>query len=250
MQVRRFKLIFSYDGSAFEGLQKQPKKRTIQDEIEKRISQIDRQHTPVVCSGRTDKGVHALAQTAHFDLVNKTVSAQNLQYLLQTQLPSDINVLSVEEVDEGFHARYQAVSKEYWYKLKYCQSPRLSPFDSRYYTKIKHEIDIEKLNNILALYVGTHDFSAFTISKDRNSYKRNIFSCICIYDDSEKCYVIKIRGNGFLQHMVRMLIAFALAVYNGKETTEKLQSLLIHPDQKYVHTKLSPQGLYLYKVFY
>lgn len=251
--MRRMKITYCYDGSAFSGSQKQPKLRTVQGEIEAVLNRIEQ--TPVVLnpSGRTDHLVHALLQVAHFDIYLESIEPRNIQCMFDKQLPADIRVFSVEEVSKEYHARFDAISKTYFYRFKALDKTERSPFDARYYSYIPESFDIEKMNEILAEYVGIHNFTSFTVTPRRPKqieYVKNIFACYCEYIAELDCYQFTITGDGFLQYMVRILVGFAFDIYNGKEKQSKIPELFATKDKEYIHAKAEPQGLYLAEVVY
>jgi tRNA pseudouridine38-40 synthase len=244
------KLVFSYDGSSFFGLQKQPGKRTIQGVLEHVLRKVDVAPIAVVSSGRTDAGVHALAQVAHFDVERASMRAENFYHIFSRQLPTDIAVISVSEVPTSFHARFSVTSKEYWYKFRSLKESHPNPFASRYYTYVADAIDLARLNEIAAHYVGTHDFTAFTTMPAGFDCVRQIYAAYCEYDAVEETYIFKIKGNGFTKYMVRILVGFMFEIYRGREDITTIESLYASRDRLYVHTKMSPAGLYLVDVAY
>jgi len=244
------KLVFSYDGSAFFGLQKQPGKRTIQGVLEHVLRKVDKVPIRVVASGRTDAGVHAFGQVAHFDVCRSSLQADNFYYILQRQLPPDIVPLSVVEVSPDFHARFSVVSKEYWYKFRSTHEHDKSPFATRYYTYVPDKINLERLNAIAALYVGKHDFTAFTTMPEGYDCVREIYLAHCEYDLIEQTYIFKIKGTGFTKYMVRILVGFMFEIYRGREDIAMIEELYTLRDRLYVHTKMTPEGLYLANVNY
>jgi len=248
--MRRMKLVFSYDGSSFFGLQKQPGKRTIQGTLEHVLRKVDVAPISVISSGRTDAGVHATAQVAHFDVERTSLKAENFYHIFSRQLPTDIAVHSVCEVPLSFHARFSVTSKEYWYKFRSLKECEASPFASRYYTYVPDTIDVMRLNEIAALYVGTHDFTAFTTMPVDYDCVRQIYAAYCEYDAVEKSYIFKIKGNGFTKYMVRILVGFMFEIYRGREDISNISALYASRDRLYVHTKMSPAGLYLVSVDY
>ena len=244
------KITFSYDGSSFFGLQKQPNLRTVQGTIEHVLRKVDVKPIALVSSGRTDAGVHALAQVGHFDVERDSIHPENFQHIFNRQLPKDIVVYQVEEVPLTFHARFDVVSKEYWYKFRSTKMQACTPFSSRYYGYVPDEIDVNKLNNICQEYVGLHDFTAFTTMPEEYDCVREVYHCFCEYDEVEQTYIFKIKGNGFTQYMVRILVGFMFEIYRGREQIEVIQELYQNRSRTYVHTKMTPEGLYLYEVNY
>ncbi|MGL5042640.1 MAG: tRNA pseudouridine(38-40) synthase TruA [Culicoidibacterales bacterium] len=248
--MRRIKIIFSYDGSEFFGYQKQPNKRTVQGVIEHVLRQIDQEPILIVASGRTDALVHAAAQVAHFDVIRNSIKVEHFFQIFNRQLPQDIRVLAVEEVDAQFHARFDVSGKEYWYRFRSLKESQVSPFSTRYITYLKDEIDLDRINEICQKYIGTHDYAAFTTAPKTANTVRTIHQFNCSYDLHEQCYIIKINGTGFLQYMIRILVAFMLEIYRGKETLEMIDTLYKTKDKLYVNAKMAPNGLMLNHVEY
>ena len=248
--MRRMKVVFSYDGSSFYGLQRQPNLRTVQGTIEYTIRKVDLAPISLVSSGRTDAGVHAIAQVGHFDVRRKTISAANFAHIFSKQLPSDILVASVEEVGLDFHARFDVESKEYWYKFRSLHEQQPTPFATRYYKYVPDVIDLNRLNEICQAYIGEHDFTAFTTMPEGYDCVREIYRAHVEYDPLEQTYIFKILGNGFTQYMVRILVGYMFEIYRGRETLDTIQMLYDTKDRKYVHTKVTAEGLYLYQVNY
>lgn len=248
--MRRMKMIFSYDGSGFSGYQRLPDKRTVQGTIEHTIRKVDIEPIRIVASGRTDAKVHALAQCAHFDVIRDNIRAENFQHIFNRQLPKDIQVLHVEEIDSDFHARFDVVTKEYWYKIKLINDDTYSPFTTRYFNFVKEAIDLERFNAIAKTFVGVHDYTAFCCMPEAYNCMREILYCYCEYDTIDRSYIIKIRGTGFMQYMVRIIIGFIFEVYNGHEERTKISELFETQDRIYVNSKMPAEGLYLKEVFY
>jgi tRNA pseudouridine38-40 synthase len=248
--MRRIKIIFSYDGSGFYGYQKQPNKRTVQGVIEYVLRKIDEVPIIIVASGRTDAKVHAAAQVAHFDVMRESIRVEHFFQIFKRQLPEDICVNVVEEVDADFHARFDVSGKEYWYRIRSLKESQVSPFSTRYITYVNDEIELDKINLICQKYIGTHDYAAFTTAPKTFDATRTIHSCSCSYAEKERCYIIKINGTGFLQYMIRILVAFMFEIYRGKESIEMIERLYVSKDKLYVHVKMAPNGLMLNHVEY
>ena len=154
----RYLITFSYDGSKYKGYQKQPNEVTIQGELER-------------ASGRTDAGVHALNQKAHFDL-DINITSEKLKIALNSLLPGDIYVKEVEEVDSDFHARFNVKEKEYIYKINVGE---YNPLEKDYIYQCNKELDIDKMKEAIKYFEGTHDFKSFTKNNDeKDDYVRTI----------------------------------------------------------------------------
>ena len=155
----RYKIEFSYDGTNFNGYQLQPNLRTVQGELEKTVSYLNRQtYTSVQSSGRTDKGVHALGQVAHFDLEIDT-TLDKIKRGLNSNLPEDIHVISVSRVNEDFHARFNALGKEYIYQINMGE---YNPLERNYVYQYNKKLDVVEIERAMKYLEGTHNFKSFT----------------------------------------------------------------------------------------
>ena len=164
----RYLITFSYDGSNYNGYQKQPNLRTIQSSIEDALKFINGlESVDIHASGRTDKGVHAINQKAHFDL-NKNITLYKLKCALNTYTDKDIYIKNVEVVDASFHARYMVKKKEYIYKLNMGE---YNPIERNYVYQYNKELNIEKMKNEIGYLKGTHDFSAFVNKEEKKEYE-------------------------------------------------------------------------------
>src|SRR5450432_3236942 len=174
---RRIRVIISYDGTDYAGWQVQPGRPTIQETIEQIVSKIEGKHVHVGASGRTDSGVHALAQAAAFNLTNP-IPCENLRKAINRLLPRDIRILHAEEVHEGFNPRHDAIAKTYEYRV--FRGEICSPFDRRFVCHHPFLLDEARMNRLAPVLEGEHDFTAFAASDARNeplrSKVRTIFS--------------------------------------------------------------------------
>ena len=169
----RYKAVISYDGTLFHGFQKQKKHRSVQEELENAIYKAFDQKKEVYASGRTDKGVHALAQVIHFDL-NLDLQRRNLKKAMNSFLPQDIYVNNVEKVDDNFHARFNAKAKTYRYLLDLNEvNPLLVNY--RYYYK-GPKLDLSKLDEIPKIFIGTKDFKSFSKGNEKENTVRTIYT--------------------------------------------------------------------------
>ena len=154
----RYLIKFSYDGTNFSGYQKQPGKRCVESELEKALFSINNhKETKVTGAGRTDRGVHAFCQCAHFD-IDVDITLYKLKCALNSLLPDDIHVFSTEVVDKSFHARYMAKSKVYKYIMN-CGE--YNPLERNYVYQYGKKLDIEKMNDGIKYLIGKHDFKSF-----------------------------------------------------------------------------------------
>ena len=247
MTARRYKLILSYDGTRYSGWQRQPGATTVQGTVEAALRRIFGEEIPVTGSGRTDAGVHALAQVAHVDLV-LSLAPEALREALNGQLPPDIRVRRVREAPPTFHARYSARRRRYLYLLRLNRD--LSPFLANYVHQVSPPLDVQALRDAAGKLVGTHDFSAFRASGGgRTRSVRTVFhSEVLSLPGDLLGYLIE--ADAFLRKMVRGIVGTLLEVGRGKRPPGIMDQLLTFRDRSLMGTLAPPQGLYLVDVSY
>ena len=246
--MRRLKAIISYDGTQFSGYQVQPGERTVQAEIERVLKIMHKgSRVKVVASGRTDAKVHATGQTIHFD-TPLSIPTEKYKKALNVQLPKDIRILSVEEVDSSFHARYSVAGKRYRY-IWSCE-PIQSPF-RRYYTVDTNGIkpDVEAMQEAAKAIVGTHDFSCFCAANTSVQDKVRTVTTLEFEWHGEELHMI-IEGNGFLYNMVRIIAGTLWEVGINRRDVKNIEAVVASMDREKAGKTAPPQGLYLEKVFY
>jgi tRNA pseudouridine38-40 synthase len=223
--MRRIKVVLSYDGTDYHGWQVQPGLPTIQAVLEQVITEIECAQVNVSASGRTDAGVHALAQVAAFDLKNP-IPAANLRKAMNRLLPRDIRILSVEEAHHDFHPRYDARAKTYEYRI--WRGEIVPPFDRRYVHHHPYPLDISAMVQAAPLLEGTHDFTAFAAADEGDalglSKVRTIFCSRCELNGERLLY--RVRGSGFLKHMVRNITGVLLEVGKGNLNADGVHARL------------------------
>ena len=242
----RIKAVLSYRGTNYYGYQKQVDKVTVQGVIEEKLSQFLNTPTSIYASGRTDAGVHANMQVFHFD-VNKEVDIDRLKYSLNKMLPDDINILSLEVVDDDFHSRFSLKGKNYIYKIAFKDK---SPFENDLVYCCPFPTDIELLKTALMKFVGKHNFMGFTSKEeDEANFVREITNIS--FSTEGDTFVISLTGNGFMRYMVRMIVGTALAVAMNKEKLGYIDEHLDSEKERNVVSYKAPaMGLYLNKVEY
>jgi tRNA pseudouridine38-40 synthase len=247
--MRRIRITVSYDGTDFHGWQVQPGLATIQGTLEATLSEIEGSPVKVEGSGRTDAGVHALAQVAAFSLANP-IPAANLRKAMNRVLPRDIRVLDSAEASETFHPRFAAIAKTYEYRI--LRAEVCPPFERRYVHHHPYPLDEDAMIAAAPLLEGEHDFSAFAASDERDelghSKVRRIFS-----SRLERCgdrLIYRVRGSGFLKHMVRNIVGVLLEI--GKENLTRADLLArFSPDCAIPPGPTAPsRGLFLVSVEY
>ncbi|HWZ34471.1 MAG TPA: tRNA pseudouridine(38-40) synthase TruA [Bryobacteraceae bacterium] len=247
--MRRIRITVSYDGTDFHGWQVQPGLATIQGTLESILGEIEGSPVKVEGSGRTDAGVHALAQVAAFSLVNP-IPAANLCKAMNRVLPRDIRVLDAAEVPETFHPRFAAIAKTYEYRI--LRAEVCPPFERRYVHHHPYPLDEDAMIAAAPLLEGAHDFSAFAASDERDelghSKVRRIFS-----SRLERCgdrLIYRVRGSGFLKHMVRNIVGVLLEIGKGNLASADLLARF-SPDCAIPPGPTAPaRGLFLVSVEY
>lgn len=255
MQERKIKLVFSYQGTAYHGFQRQRVLPSVQEEMEKVLSRIVGHEAVLVVSGRTDAGVHARQQTAHF-MTTSRIPAERLVPAMNTFLPDDIVILESTQMPDDFHARYDVVEKMYRYRILNQRVP--DPFLRDWSYHVKVPLDIEQMRKAAAHFVGTHDFTSFCSVRTHVEDKvRTVFE-VRIDVEERNPYVsgqgwdiwLSFRGSGFLYNMVRMLTGALVEVGKGRWTADYVKELLDSKNPSVGKENVPPQGLYLWEVKY
>ena len=244
---QRYRLLLAYDGTAYAGWQVQPARRTIQGELEQALQQLTRQPVRVQCSGRTDAGVHAAGQVAHFDLDRSAAPAKLLPGL-NALLDDDIRVLAVRRARADFHARFSATGKEYRYFI--WNDAVLPPLVRASRWLVRQPLDVAAMRQAAAALVGRQDFAAFTANPNREvrGTVRHLRELRVTRRGRE--IVICARGDGFLYKMVRSLAGFLVRVGAGELPPEAARTLLAARQRTAEVPTAPPQGLFLWRVFY
>jgi tRNA pseudouridine38-40 synthase len=257
---RTLKLTLAYDGSAFHGWQVQPGKPSIQGTLADVIAGLTGEKLLPQGSGRTDAGVHALAQVATFQTSSR-IPLANFQIALNDRLPVAIRVIGVEEMPEGFHARHSARGKCYHYRI--WRGDVVPPFLARYVTHHPYPLDETAMQQAAAFVVGEHDFTSFAASDPDRALRmaeasgeqlrhttniRTISESRFERHADELLYVV--RGNGFLHHMVRNLVGTFLLVGKGSIATAEIPAILAARDRSAAGPTAPAEGLYLVEVEY
>ena len=245
----RFLATFSYDGSKYNGFQKQVHGNTVQNKLEEVLTTINGGHAVFVsASGRTDAGVHAYNQKAHFDF-DISISCDSLMRAMNSLLPDDIYVRSIDVVASDFHARFDVRAKEYIYKINMGE---YDPILKDYIYQYNKRLDVVEMERALKYIEGTHNFKSFTAGDDvRDDYTRTIIQTNLIRDlKNVNMITISFLGTGFMRYMVRNLVGTLVEIGEGKyKSTDIIDMLDAHDRCK--AGKCAPAcGLYLKDVFY
>jgi tRNA pseudouridine38-40 synthase len=247
--LRRIRIQLAYDGTDFHGWQIQPGLPTIQARLESVLAEIEGRPVPVAGSGRTDAGVHALAQVAAFSIENP-IPLPNLRKAMNRLLPASIRVLSTVEAAPDFHPRFQAVAKTYEYRI--VRAEVCPPSEFRYVHHHPYPLDQDRMQSCAPVLEGEHDFTAFAASDDRDdegrTKVRTIFSSQLESQPDRLIY--RVRGSGFLKHMVRNIVGSLLEAGRGNLDESGLRALLASDCARKGGPTAPAKGLFLVGVEY
>ena len=245
-------LTFSYNGIKFNGYQKQPNKRTVQEEIESCLSRLFNKEIKIYASGRTDAKVHAIRQYANFFIEQDDLKfdLENLKYRLNKMLPNDIYIHEINEKENEFNARFAAILKIYEYKFTYKKYHDV--FKNGLITEINEidPIDLNILKEVKDLFIGTHCYKNFTSKvEDKDNFVRTIYD-IEFKENNDNSYSLIFKGNGFMMYQVRMIVANIIMASQGKIKVEEIKKLLTQEERNITNYCFPPEGLYLVDVKY
>jgi len=244
--MRTLKLTIAYDGTRFVGWQRQADGESIQGLLEDALAKFDGAPVTVHGAGRTDAGVHALAQTASAQVACQHDVA-TLTRALNAHLPDEVRIVTVEDVAPDFHARFSARSKTYRYQIR--NTPVADPFERAYVWHIPEPLDVAAMRAAAAAVVGSHDFAAFrSTGSDTNGTVRTVSRSEI--GDTAGLLTYEITGDGFLRHMVRALIGTLVDIGRGWRPSSNMASLLRGATRADAGPTAPPQGLFLVRVDY
>ena len=246
------KLTIQYDGTDFHGWQLQGELRTVQGELTKALSLVEGRNVVIHGSGRTDAGVHAEGQVASVQL-QKTITAEKLRAAINGNVGKDVRVLEVKVVDDEFHARYSALEKTYLYRI--VNSPVMSPFWLRYAHHDARSLDLERMADYARLFVGTHDWTAFSSAQADSENKIRTLTGLTIvrrWDERARCSIVEMRmsADGFLRYMVRSIAGTLMAAGRGELGNELVLRALNEGDRSLAGATAPALGLTLVSVRY
>lgn len=240
----RYKLVISYDGAYFHGFQRQNHYISIQQVLEEKLTEILKTEVIIKGAGRTDAGVHAKGQVAHFDST-QYIPPLNLKKILNKKVYPHIYVSDMEIVDESFHSRINAIKKEYHYLVSIHT---FDPLKANYMHFFHDRIDISKIREAMKYIEGTHDFKSFSKNHELKNTTRTIESFTLEINDGILEFIII--GNGFMHNMVRIIIALMLKIGEGKLQPSDIKKIIEGKERKLAPYVAPAQGLYLWKVYY
>lgn len=244
--MRNIKLTLEYDGTNYLGWQKQKVGITIQGTLEEAIKVLTKEEVEVTGSSRTDAGVHAKGFVANFK-TNSKIPSEKFREAINHKLPEDIVILKSEEVEEEFHARYNAMGKTYSYSILNRDVP--SAIDRNYLYHVKRRLDVESMKEACQYFIGTHDFSAFKTSG--SSVKTTVRTIKELYiEDNDDIIKIYVTGDGFLYNMVRIIVGTLIMVGSNKIKPLEIKNIIASKEREKAGICVPANGLVLEKVYY
>lgn len=244
--MKRIKLTVAYDGTAYNGWQIQPNAVTVEGVLNQTISKAVGEEIKIIGASRTDSGVHAMGNVAVFDS-QTTIPPERVLHVLNRMLPEDIVVMNSEEVPSDFHPRYQKSSKTYEYHVIASKIPIPIKRYDHYF--VSFDLNIEEMRKAAAYLVGTHDFESFCSAKTAvEDTVRTIYSLEILTHGNE--ITIRVKGNGFLYNMVRIIAGTLIYVGRGYYKPEQVREILESKDRTKAGVTAPPQGLMLVEIEY
>ena len=242
----RYAITVEYDGAGYSGWQRQLNAPTVQQTVEEALRVLTGEETVIVGSGRTDAGVHAAGQVAHFDTARE-LDVYRFRYSLNALLPEDVKVVKMQRVADNFHAQYSAKQKTYSYGMYISRTP--SPLRRGRFVRITPPFDVEKFVAAARMFEGEHDFKAFgNVGSEVSTTVRTIYSAEVKVCGDE--VILYLTGNGFLYNMVRVIAGTLVRVATGKMPSEEIERMFAEGTRTHGIKTLPPYGLTLEKVFY
>lgn len=242
--MRNIKIVVEYDGTDFCGWQVQPNGRTVQGTLDTAVFKLFQQRPTIHGSGRTDAGVHARAQVANFK-VESGLPAATICKGLNSYLPADVRVRSVENADASFHARFSAKSREYHYTI----ARRQQAIGRHYAWFCRYRLDVKKMRRASVYLLGAHAFEAFS---KHNAKEKHYLSTVekLAWSEDDDTLVMEIRANRFLHNMVRIIVGTLVDVGRGRLHPDAIREILDSKDRDGAGTTAPAHGLQLTKVYY
>ena len=245
--MRNIRVILQYDGTRYQGWQRQESTgNTIQGKLEALLTKMCGNKVEVIGSGRTDSGVHALGQVANFH-IDTEMSPKEIMAYMNAYLPEDIAVIHAAEAAERFHSRLNARGKTYYYRVINSDIPHV--FERKYTYEVQEPLDVDRMRKAAEILCGTHDYKAFTSAKrSKKSTVRTVedIKIECIDDEIRFTF----KGNGFLYHMVRIMMGTLLEVGMHKREAAQLERLLLSGTREEAGMLVPAKGLTLVEVWY
>lgn len=245
--IKNYKMILSYDGGRYDGWQKQGNTgNTVQGKLEDILLKLMGEPIPVTGSGRTDAGVHALAQVANFH-GELDCDAEEVKAYFNRYLPEDIGVASVEIVDDKFHSRLSPSEKTYLYKIE--MAPKKAVFERKYCYGLGKRLSVKAMREAAAYLLGEHDFKSFCSNKKMKKSSVRCITAITMETEGTKL-LIRYTGDGFLQHMVRIMTGTLIQVGLRERSPQEIEEILKKEDRQAAGFTAPAEGLFLESVRY
>lgn len=242
----RYAITIEYMGANYSGWQRQDGIPTVQETLENKLSEFFQEKITIFASGRTDKGVHALGQVAHFDTA-KERNERSIRLGINTLLPEDVRVISCKKVADSFHAQYSALRKTYIYKLYISEN--ISPTRRHTHAQVKPKVDVNQMKEACKLLLGDHDFDGFSSThKEVKTTNRTIYKAEIAQNGDELTFTIE--GSGFLYNMVRVIVGTLVFIGKGKRPLEVINDIFEKKDRTLGGKTFPAEGLYLKDVYY
>lgn len=245
--MKRFKLTVAYDGTAYCGYQYQPELPTVEGFVNDALSELLGENIVTIGASRTDSGVHAYGNVAVFDSDTR-IPAEKLALALNTKLADDIRITESLEVAADFHPRKNVIDKTYEYHINTAKIP--FPTDRLYIYNVKHKLDIAAMREAAKYIEGRHDFTSFCSAKtDKEDKVRTVFQ-IDVEEALRSELIIRVRGDGFLYNMVRIIAGTLVKVGEGKILPDEIPPIIERKDRGHLGTTLPAKGLFLMGIRY
>ena len=245
--MKRFKLTVAYDGTAYCGYQYQPELPTVEGFVNDALSELLGENIVTIGASRTDAGVHAYGNVAVFDSDTR-IPAEKLALALNTKLADDIRITESLEVAADFHPRKNVIDKTYEYHINTAKIP--FPTDRLYIYNVKHKLDIAAMREAAKYIEGRHDFTSFCSAKtDKEDKVRTVFQ-IDVEEALRSELIIRVRGDGFLYNMVRIIAGTLVKVGEGKILPDEIPPIIERKDRGHLGTTLPAKGLFLMGIRY
>ena len=245
--MKRFKLIVAYDGLAYCGYQYQPELPTVEGVLNDVLSELLGEKIVTIGASRTDTGVHAYGNVAVFDS-NTKIPAEKLALAINANIIKSIRIMESSEVAADFHPRRNVIDKTYEYHINMAKI--IFPTDRMYRHNVNHALDIEAMKEAAKFIEGRHDFTSFCSAKtDKEDKVRTVFQ-IDIEEVPRNGIIIRVRGDGFLYNMVRIIAGTLVKVGEGKIKPEEIPDIIEKKDRKHLGTTLPANGLFLMGIRY
>lgn len=241
----RYKLLLEYEGTSYSGWQSQTNARSIQGTLIETAGRVLGCKVDIQGAGRTDAGVHALGQVAHLE-VPRRISVRKVLEQLNDELPSNINILSLQEAEPDFHARHDAVGRSYLYLV----SRKRTAFGKRYVWWVRDPLNTDRMSRAAELFQGFHDFSSFADKRMDRKVSPLVQLDTVLLADCGDLIVFRFSGSHFLWKMVRRLVGVAVEVGRGKLSVKEVEGMFRRFSELPARLTAPPSGLFLEQVLY